>query len=171
MCYGVRRGVSVFKPRASQQEVIDFERGWMGVSAVPGSGKTRTLSALAAKLITGDYLKPHQEVLIVTLVNAAVDHFARQVAELVKEGGLLPNVGYRVRTLHGLANDIVRERPSLVDLDEKFTIVDERDTEEILQETVSSYFRTNAFALDEYLRADLASESFSALSLWTGGVN
>jgi len=146
----------VFKPRASQQEVIDFERGWMGVSAVPGSGKTRTLSALAAKLITGDYLKPHQEVLIVTLVNAAVDHFARQVAELVKEGGLLPNVGYRVRTLHGLANDIVRERPSLVDLDEKFTIVDERDTEEILQETVSSYFRTNAFALDEYLRADLS---------------
>ncbi len=128
----------------------------MGVSAVPGSGKTRTLSALAAKLITGDYLKNGQEVLIVTLVNAAVDHFARQVAELVKEAGLLPNVGYRVRTLHGLANDIVRERPSLVDLDEKFTIIDERDTDEILQETVSSYFRTNAFALDDYLQADLS---------------
>lgn len=128
----------------------------MGVSAVPGSGKTRTLSALAAKLITGDYLKNGQEVLIVTLVNAAVDHFARQVAELVKEAGLLPNVGYRVRTLHGLANDIVRERPSLVDLDEKFTIIDERDTDEILQETVSSYFRTNPFALDDYLQADLS---------------
>lgn len=147
----------MFKPRPKQKEVIDFERGWMGVSAVPGSGKTRTLSALAAKLIVEPgYLKPGQEVLIVTLVNAAVDHFARQVGELVKERGLLPNVGYRVRTLHGLANDIVRERPALVGLDEKFSIIDERDADEILQETVSSFFRSNAYALDDYLRADLS---------------
>ena len=34
----------------------------------------------------------------------------------MQERGLLPHVGYRVRTLHGLAYDIVRERPDLVGL-------------------------------------------------------
>ena len=47
----------------------------MGVSAVPGSGKTETLSRLAAQLIAGGGLAGHQEVLVVTLVNSAVDNF------------------------------------------------------------------------------------------------
>ena len=45
-------------------------RGKMGVSAVPGSGKTLTLSYLAAQLVANG-LADDQEVLIVTLVNSA----------------------------------------------------------------------------------------------------
>ena len=48
--------------------------------------------------------------------------------------GLLPHVGYRVRTLHGLAHDIVRERPGLVGLSDDFKIVDERESGQILQD-------------------------------------
>jgi len=40
----------IYKPRPSQQEIINYEHGYMGVSAVPGSGKTHTLSYLASKL-------------------------------------------------------------------------------------------------------------------------
>ena len=98
----------------------------MGVSAVPGSGKTHTLSALAAQLVAGGALADDQEVLIVTLVNSAVDNFARRVDEFVVARGLLPHVGYRVRTLHGLAHDIVRERPGLLGLSNEFQIADER---------------------------------------------
>ncbi len=39
----------------------------MGVAAVPGSGKTYTLSALAAQLVIAGKLEDDQEVLIVTL--------------------------------------------------------------------------------------------------------
>ena len=88
----------------------------MGVSAVPGSGKTEILSRLVAEIIDRGELGSRQEVLIVTLVNSAVDNFDQRVSKLVKEHGLLPHVGYRVRTLHGLAHDIVRERPALVGL-------------------------------------------------------
>jgi len=98
----------------------------MGVAAVPGSGKTWTLSLLAAKLVAEGGLGDDQEVLIVTLVNSAVDNFAGRVAGFVKARGLLPGIGYRVRTLHGLAHDIVRERPGLVGLSDEFSIVDER---------------------------------------------
>ena len=101
----------------------------MGVAAVPGSGKTETLSQLAAQIINSGVLDSRQEVLIVTLVNSAVDSFYQRVSKLVKAQGLLPHVGYRVRTLHGLAHDIVRERPALVGLADDFQIVDERAAE------------------------------------------
>jgi len=102
-----------FQPRPKQLGVLSFIEGRMGVSAVPGSGKTWTLSALAAKLVAEANLEDDQEVLIVTLVNSAVRNFSSRVGGFVQERGLLPGVGYRVRTLHGLAHDIVRERPGL----------------------------------------------------------
>ncbi len=145
----------MFKPRPKQQEVLNYTGGKMGVAAVPGSGKTRTLSALAGKLVLGKSLADDQEVLVVTLVNAAVDHFSRQVGELVRERGLLPGFGYRVRTLHGLCNDIVRERPGLVGLSDDFTIVDEREATEILQDAVAAWVRANPDAADDFLDPEL----------------
>lgn len=100
------------KLRPRQQEVVDYDGGRMGVSAVPGSGKTFTLARLAAKLVGSGRLEDDQEVLIVTLVNSAVDNFRMQVDTAIEEMELLPGVGYRVRTLHGLAYDIVRDRRS-----------------------------------------------------------
>jgi DNA helicase-2/ATP-dependent DNA helicase PcrA len=144
-----------FKPRPKQREVLRYRRGKMGVSAVPGSGKTHTLSYLAASLIAHGVLADDQEILIVTLVNSAVDNFAQRIAKFVEAQGLLPHLGYRVRTLHGLAHDIVRERPSLVGLDENFQIIDERIADQILEEAALVWLRNNPYALDDYLDEQL----------------
>ena len=141
----------MFIPRPKQAEVLAYTGGKMGVSAVPGSGKTQTLSALAAKLVAEGMLDDDQEVLIVTLVNSAVDNFARRVDGFVQERGLLPHVGYRVRTLHGLAHDIVRERPDLVGLTNDFSIVDERDATRILQEAAEAWIAAHPDAADQWL--------------------
>src|SRR5512140_3129880 len=114
-----------FTPRASQAHILEYNGGRLGISAVPGSGKTQMLSALAGQILTSTRLEPDQEVLIVTLVNSAVDNFTSRIADFIPTGGLLPYLGYRVRTLHGLAHDIVREDPTLVGIDPQFTIVDE----------------------------------------------
>ncbi len=127
----------------------------MGVSAVPGSGKTWTLSLLAAKLIAEGNLGDEQEVLVVTLVNSAVSNFAGRVARFVQERGLLPNVGYRVRTLHGLSHDIVRERPALAGLADDFQIIDERAAQEILQDAAQVWLRSHPYSLDAVLSADV----------------
>jgi DNA helicase-2/ATP-dependent DNA helicase PcrA len=145
----------MFTPRTKQHEVLSYRRGKMGVSAVPGSGKTHTLSALAAEIIAGGLIGDEQEVLIVTLVNSAVDNFAARVGGFIKELGLLPHIGYRVRTLHGLAHDIVRERPAMVGLEKDFQIIDERAAEQVRQEAAYTWLRLHPYALDEYLDPDL----------------
>lgn len=144
-----------FQPRPRQRQVLAYTGGRMGVSAVPGSGKTWTLSLLAAKLIAAGNLGDDQEVLIVTLVNSAVSNFAGRVARFVQERGLLPHVGYRVRTLHGLAHDIVRERPALAGLADDFQIIDERAALEILQNAAQAWVHSHPAGLDAVLAADV----------------
>jgi DNA helicase-2/ATP-dependent DNA helicase PcrA len=145
----------IFAPRPAQRRVLRFSGGKMGVSAVPGSGKTWTLSLLAAQLLVEGRLKDEQEILVVTLVNSAVDNFAGRVGRFMRERGLLPGLGYRVRTLHGLCHDIVRERPALAGLSDEFQIIDDRAGAEILQEAAESWVRDHPFALDDFITYDL----------------
>jgi DNA helicase II / ATP-dependent DNA helicase PcrA len=140
----------VFNPRPGQKEVLEYVGGKMGLSAVPGSGKTHTLSILAAKLVSETTLSEDQEILVVTLVNSAVDNFAARVAGFLRENGLMPGIGYRVRTLHSLAYDIVREHPDLAGVDNRFSIADERTSTEILRLCVSGWIKTHPEFLLEY---------------------
>lgn len=148
--------------RPSQQAVVAYRGGKMAVAAVPGSGKTFTLSHLAAALVehladTGRL--DEQEVLIVTFTNPAVNSFRRRIADLVRqERGLLPYVGYRVRTLHGLAHDIVRMRPALVGLAETFEILDERITASIIRDLAERWIRAHGDNLLPYIEPGLAED-------------
>ena len=74
----------MFKPRPAQEEILKYAGGRMGVSAVPGSGKTYTLSYLAAQLVK-DRIRDDQEVLIVTFTNSGVDNFNRRIRERSEE--------------------------------------------------------------------------------------
>ena len=148
-----------FEPRAGQAEVLAYTGGRLGISAVPGSGKTRTLAELAAKLVD-EALAANQEVLVVTLVNAAVNNLKRQISEAVRHRELLAGFGYRVRTLHGLAHDIIRDRPGLVGLAEDFGIIDERAAAAVLTSTVEAWIQAHPDAVAEYLALDV--EGYSA---------
>jgi DNA helicase-2/ATP-dependent DNA helicase PcrA len=144
-----------FTPRPSQREILAYRGGTLGISAVPGSGKTHTLSALAAQIISSGQLERDQEVLIVTLVNSAVDNFSARIGEFIQARGLIPQLGYRVRTLHGLAHDIVRENPPLVGLDKKFSIVDETASSSMIADAARAWVQTHPEFLDQYISSAL----------------
>lgn len=146
--------------RPEQEAILRYRGGKMGISAVPGSGKTFTLAHLAARLVLRllREARPNdsREVLVVTFANAAANGIRRKIkAELERAGAALGNFGYRVRTLHGLAHDIVRERPSLAGLATDFKIVDERAAQDIREEVVTAWLRGNGFSLfADYLKAE-----------------
>jgi DNA helicase II / ATP-dependent DNA helicase PcrA len=142
----------VFTPRSAQSQILAYTGGKLGISAVPGSGKTFTLSALAAQLIRSGKIGDEQEVLIVTLVNSAVDNFAARIKDLI---ALPMPFGYRIRTLHGLAHDIVREKPAAVGLEDRFAILDEREADFIRKEVAVSWLRANPYNLNDLLDPDL----------------
>ena len=141
--------------RPSQEKILRYTAGKMGISAVPGSGKTWTLSLLAVQIIKKADLTDDQEVLIVTLVNSAVDNFYQKVSSFVQQSNLVPNLGYRVRTLHGLAHDIVRERPELASLDNNFQIIDEKEAASILADVSLAWLHNHQDLLESYLTPDL----------------
>ncbi|MEO8356233.1 MAG: ATP-dependent helicase, partial [Chloroflexota bacterium] len=141
-----------FTPRYSQQEILKYRGGRLGIAAVPGAGKTHILSALAAQIIHSGALQDDQEVLIVTLVNSAVDNFETRIKRFF-DNPLEALYRYRVRTLHGLAHDIVREKPARVGLEERFSIVDEREAGFIRRESVNAWLASNS--LDDYLDVSL----------------
>jgi DNA helicase II / ATP-dependent DNA helicase PcrA len=141
-----------FTPRISQQEILKYRGGRLGIAAVPGAGKTHILSALAAQIIHNGSLGDDQEVLVVTLVNSAVDNFEARIKRFF-QNPLQALYKYRVRTLHGLAHDIVREKPARVGLEERFSIVDEREAGFVRRDSVNAWLASNS--LDDYLDPSL----------------
>ncbi len=144
--------------REEQAAIVEkYVGGKVGIAAVPGSGKTFTLAHLAARLIADRRVQNEEEVLVVTFTNSAVNSFQARIADILeRQYGLLPTVGYRVRTLHGLAHDIVRERPSLVGLTGDFVILDERLSREIQEEVTAQLLPTWADRLSVFLRPDVS---------------
>ncbi len=137
-----------FTPRPSQQKILQYTGGRLGIAAVPGAGKTHILSALAAQIIRNNRLQDDQEVLIVTLVNSAADNFKTRI-ESFFDNKIQSLYKYRVRTLHGLAHDIVREKPASVGLDNQFSILDDKEAQNIRHDAVNAWLATNS--MDDYL--------------------
>ncbi|MBQ6505146.1 MAG: ATP-dependent helicase [Flexilinea sp.] len=130
-----------FTPRKEQLEILSYTGGLMGISAVPGSGKTFTLSALAADLIeklvrASENQEPDQEILIVTFSNAAALNFSARIASFLAERGLLPGIGYKVCTLHSMALDIIRGHTQQLGIEDDFTVLDEVGSNALLQRAV-----------------------------------
>ncbi len=111
--------------RQAQRAVMDYRGGRMAISAVPGSGKTTTLSLLAAGLVAD---RPAGQVLIVTFSNAAASSFKHKIAGFLGERGLPRQIGYDVRTLHSLSHLLVQENAAILGLDTDYKVLDDNET-------------------------------------------
>ena len=136
--------------RPAQEEILAYRAGRMAVSAVPGSGKTFTLSLLAAQLIADGRIDPDnsQQVLIVTFLNASVDAFRARIRRRLLEMGL-PDTGFDVRTLHSLALEIVRWGSDL--LSDDLTVLDEGQSRQFLEAAVDGWINDNARLWEAFL--------------------
>jgi superfamily I DNA/RNA helicase len=74
--------------RQAQQDIIHYKSGQMAVSAVPGSGKTFTLTHLAANLVgklSAKDILNNTEILVVTFSNSAVFNHPPRYSQIIKK--------------------------------------------------------------------------------------
>ncbi|MCA9932214.1 MAG: ATP-dependent helicase, partial [Anaerolineales bacterium] len=132
--------MSEMQLRPAQAEILKYTNGRLAISAVPGSGKTFTLSLLAAQLIGNGRIDPAtgQQILIVTYLNSSVDTFKARIRKRLDEMGL-PDQGFDVRTLHSLALEIVRSAAGGLGDDAGPLVLDETQSNSFLAQAIDGW--------------------------------
>lgn len=151
--------------RPAQEEVLAYSGGRMAVSAVPGSGKTFTLTLLATRLIADGRINAEtdQQVLVVTFLNTSVDTFRARIRKQLLDMGL-PDAGYDVRTLHSLALEIVRwagETPG-----DELAVLDDMQSRQILEGSVDGWINDNVRLWEMFLPESNREYSPQMIARW-----
>ena len=109
--------------RRGQQGLAHWRGGEMAVSAVPGAGKSHSLSVAAAIAIARNQLHSRRQLIVVTYTRSAAANIKSKIRDRLKDL-MLPPGGFVVHTLHGLALNIANSRQELSGLNlDKVTIV------------------------------------------------
>ncbi|HEY3342035.1 MAG TPA: ATP-dependent helicase [Anaerolineae bacterium] len=141
--------------RPEQEHIAEYAGGRAAVSAVPGSGKTYTLAALAARLLVSGRVADDAEILVVTFTNSAVDNIRTRIHKSLIEHSGFDAGGYRVLTLHGLAHMIVRERPDLAGTTSDFRVDDELSGRQTMPEATRTFINQASDYWRSFLSPDL----------------
>ena len=150
----------VFKiiPRDDQKPVLEYEKGSMAISAVPGAGKTTILLALIMKLM-GRGVNP-ANIFVLTYMESAARNFRERIKNMSPNSTQLPNIS----TIHGLALRIIKDNANYerLGLDSDFEICDDTQRMRILKSITGKFTKTE---LDEFDRA------ISVMKLQEGDIN
>lgn len=140
----------VFKiiPRDDQKPVLEYKSGFMGISAVPGAGKTTILLALIINLLERG-INP-ERIFVLTYMDSAARNFRERIKNVRKNSAKLPNIS----TIHGLALRILKENGNYekLGLSSDFEICDDSQRGRILRE-ISSKLRIETKTAEEFDRA------------------
>lgn len=150
----------VFKitPRDDQKPVLDYKKGSMAISAVPGAGKTTILLALIIKLIERGVIPTN--IFVLTYMDSAARNFRERIKNMCPNTTLLPNIS----TIHGLALKIIKENSNFerLNLSADFDICDDTQRMRIIKGITGKFTKTEA---DEFDRA------ISVLKLQEGDID
>lgn len=109
--------------RTGQKGLANWRGGEMAVSAVPGAGKSHSLSVAAAIAIAQNQLHSRQQLVVVTYTRSAAANIKSKIRDRLKDL-MLPPGGFIVHTLHGLALNIANSHRELSGLNlDRVTIV------------------------------------------------
>ena len=122
--------------RPGQQQLASWTAGKMAISAVPGAGKSHSLAVAAAMMIAQYRLHPRKQLIIVTYTRSAAAGIKAKIKERLKELKI-PQTGFMVQTLHGLALNIATRNPDLSQLNlETSTVIIPTPSHRVIRSSV-----------------------------------
>ena len=115
-------------PRDDQKPVLEYQKGSMAISAVPGAGKTFILLALIVKLLERK-VNP-ENIFVLTYMDSAARNFRERIKNIFPNTNQLPNIS----TIHGLALRLLKENANYerLGLDADFDICDDTQRGKII---------------------------------------
>ena len=123
-----------FTPREDQKPVLDYKKGEMAISAVPGAGKTTILLALIIEMLKKGVNS--ENIFVLTYMDSAARNFKERIKAACPYLESLPNIS----TIHGLALRILKENGNYTKagLTSDFEICDENLRQRIIRELISA---------------------------------
>lgn len=142
--------ISEFKliPREDQKPVLEYKKGKMAISAVPGAGKTTILLALIIKLLN-EGINP-ENIFVLTYMESAARNFRERIKNINTENSKLPNIS----TIHGLALRILKDNSNYerLGLPSDFEICDDSQRSSIIQKAANE-LKLKKNEIEDYDRA------------------
>jgi DNA helicase II / ATP-dependent DNA helicase PcrA len=134
------------KLRPGQTQMADWQSGPLAVSAVPGAGKSTGMAAAAAIAIARQYEyylntgnKDYKQLIVVTFTRSATANIKFKIRENLKKLSL-PQTGFAVYTLHGLALIIASRHPHLSGLQlENATLITPNQSHKFIRTAVERW--------------------------------
>ena len=129
--------------REAQKDMANWQGGPLAVSAVPGAGKSTGMAAAAAIAIATNRLHSHRQLVVVTFTRSAAANIKMKIRDRLRELSL-PQGGFVVNTLHGLALNIARRHPDLSGLNlENSTLVNTTQSHRLIRTCVELWIAEN----------------------------
>ena len=128
--------------RPGQQEIADWQGGRLAVSAVPGSGKSTGMAVAAALAIARYQLHARRQLVVVTFTRSAAANIKSKIREYLKTLAL-PQGGFVVHTLHGLAWSIARSYPELSGLNPESVLITPNQSHRLIRNSVEQWIGLN----------------------------
>ncbi|WP_339380718.1 ATP-dependent helicase [Coleofasciculus sp. FACHB-125] len=130
--------------RAGQQSMADWRGGPLAVSAVPGAGKSTGMAVAAALAIARYQLHTRRYLVVVTFTRSAAANIKAKIRQCLREDLRLPQTGFVVHTLHGLALNIATRHPELSGLNlETVTLVSPNQSHRLIRDCVERWISHN----------------------------
>jgi DNA helicase II / ATP-dependent DNA helicase PcrA len=137
--------------RPGQQQMADWQSGPLAISAVPGAGKSTGMAAAAGIAVAHPYERSssRRHLVVVTFTRSAAANIKAKIRKDLKKLSL-PQTGFFVYTLHGLALNIASRHPDLSGLQlENVTLITPTQSHRFIRNAVEQWIVNNP---DIYLR-------------------
>ncbi|MBW4644542.1 MAG: ATP-dependent helicase [Goleter apudmare HA4340-LM2] len=133
--------------RPGQQQMADWYAGPLAVSAVPGAGKSTGMAAAAAIAIARQYEggATRRQLVVVTFTRSAAANIKAKIRKYLREDLSLPQTGFAVFTLHGLALNIASRHPDLSGLQlDNVTLITPNQSHRFIRTAVEKWINSNS---------------------------
>ncbi|MEH2094499.1 ATP-dependent helicase [Nostoc sp.] len=137
--------------RPGQQQMADWGSGPLAISAVPGAGKSTGMAAAAAIAIARQYERYAQSrpssrrhLVVVTFTRSAAANIKAKIRKFLRDDLSLPQTGFFVYTLHGLALNIASRHSDLSGLQlENVTLITPTQSHRFIRTAVEQWIANN----------------------------